>query len=149
MTTSKKDGMSPRRRAFEKCPKKLCTTLEYSGEESYYNKLIDKNITVGFEYEIPSNLVILYEEYWIYDVISMISSVGGTLGLCIGFSFTGMISFLSSLIQNGIVFIKAKLACQNISNFKYKNGSSNRTTEIKVSQRGEAFNSRIYKHNEY
>ena len=47
--------------------KKLCTTLEYSGEESYYNKLIDKNITVGFEYEIPSNLVILYEEYWIYS----------------------------------------------------------------------------------
>ena len=27
------------------------------------------------------------EEYLIYDLVSMISAIGGTLGLCIGFSF--------------------------------------------------------------
>ena len=34
---------------------------------------------------------ILYEEYLIYDNIHLIGSIGGTLGMCIGFSFTGII----------------------------------------------------------
>ena len=48
-------------------------------------------------------------EYFIYDAISMVGSVGGTLGMCIGFSFTGMFTILINLIQNGINLIKAKL----------------------------------------
>ena len=34
---------------------------------------------------------ILYEEYLIYDNIHLIGTIGGTLGMCIGFSFTGII----------------------------------------------------------
>ena len=32
--------------------------------------------------------VVVKEEYLIFDFVSMISAIGGTLGLCIGFSFT-------------------------------------------------------------
>ena len=36
----------------------------------------------------------VYLEYIIYDFVATISAVGGTLGLCIGFSFTGVVSSL-------------------------------------------------------
>ena len=32
------------------------------------------------------------EEYLIFDLVAMVSAIGGTLGLCIGFSFTDVIS---------------------------------------------------------
>ena len=34
----------------------------------------------------------VHEEYLIYDLIAMISAIGGTLGLCIGFSFASITS---------------------------------------------------------
>ena len=45
-------------------------------------------------------------EYLIYDDIAMIGNVGGTLGLFIGFSFTGLISFLLNTIINIISTIR-------------------------------------------
>ena len=98
-----------------KCLIKLCTTLEYSGEETYNEKLKSKNITVAFGYLFSSNSTTVYEEYLIYDVISAIGSVGGTLGMCIGFSFTGLISYLIHFIQYGIMIIKIKLKKQLLS----------------------------------
>ena len=135
-------------KAEEKCPIKLCITLEYSGVSGYYKKLNDKNVTVGFAYKISSNLVTIYEEYLIYDAISTVGSVGGTLGMCIGFSFTGVISFLINLIQKGTVLIKAKLAYQKLSKIKTQNGSMKKPMEIEISQKGKAYNSKILKYNE-
>lgn len=46
----------------------------------------------------------MYQEYVVYDAIGIIGSVGGTLGLFIGFSFSGLISELidvcSSLLKS-------------------------------------------------
>ena len=46
----------------------------------------------------------VYEEYVIYDMIAMISAIGGTMGICIGFSFTNVadmiILFLEHLSSN-------------------------------------------------
>ena len=61
-------------------------------------------------YHFFDNSTTVYEEYLIYDAISMIGSVGGTLGMCIGFSFTGIISFLMNILQHVISIIKRKLA---------------------------------------
>ena len=36
----------------------------------------------------------VYEEYLIYDAMGMIGSVGGTLGMFVGFSMTGTISWI-------------------------------------------------------
>ena len=68
------------------------------------------NVTFGFLYHFYDNSTTVYEEYLIYDAISMVGSVGGTLGMCIGFSFTGIISFLINILQQGIFIIKPKLS---------------------------------------
>ena len=44
----------------------------------------------------------VYKEYLIFDMIGMIGSVGETLGMFIGFSFSGIISTISNLILNTI-----------------------------------------------
>ena len=51
----------------------------------------------------------MYEEYWVYDMTSMIGSVGGTLGMCIGFSFTGVLSSFLRILQQGIMAFKEKM----------------------------------------
>ena len=48
------------------------------------------------------------EQYLIYDVVALISSIGGTLGICIGFSFVDTINTLLSYVQMGIDCIKAR-----------------------------------------
>jgi len=61
----------------------------------------------------------LNTEYLLYDGISTLGNVGGTLGLFVGFSFTGSISFILNFIisrinqnqihdQNQIVQVKGK-----------------------------------------
>ena len=76
---------------------KACSTTDYNGriiyesqEEKDYNiKKYKKNIyTMELDYVFSSpEVVTVNEEYLIYDLISMIGSIGGSLGLCIGFSF--------------------------------------------------------------
>ena len=40
------------------------------------------------------------EEFLIHDFVAMLSSIGGTLGMCIGFSFVGLTSFVLGHVQN-------------------------------------------------
>ena len=132
----------------EQCPRKLCSTLQYSGEESYNKKFT--NGTVGFQYKFADSspiLLTLYEEYLIYDAITMVNSVGGTLGMCIGFSFTGMISFLINLFHNIIVHVKAKQVYNKHS--KSLNGSLNKIMVIEIFQKEDHFHSRIDKCNDH
>ena len=44
--------------------------------------------------------VVVHEEYLIYDFTNMVSSVGGSLGLFIGFSFIGFIQAIVDMLQN-------------------------------------------------
>ena len=121
------------------CPK-LCKNLEYSGDVVYDQKLLYfKNATVGFGYGFSSNSIILYEEYLIVDIISVIGSVGGTLGMCIGFSFTGVISFLINILQHWIMIMKVKLS--NHNKMKSRLQYFNENMEI------DGQNSQIPKHN--
>ena len=45
------------------------------------------------------------EEYVIYYFVAMVSAVGGTMGLCIGFSFVAVSNCLLNYIELGIHFI--------------------------------------------
>ena len=89
------------------CPK-ACTFLDYPGEETWSTKLSNfygtkenYNVTHGFSYQFdPPESVSVYEEYLIYDEITLIGSVGGTLGLCIGFSFTNVITVVINFVRN-------------------------------------------------
>ena len=71
---------------------------------TYWNKGITPyypNATFGVGF-LLKNMATIHEEYLIYDAVNMIGSIGGTLGMCIGFCFTGVASFLISLLQKGI-----------------------------------------------
>ena len=81
---------------------KACTKYDYSGTQTFQSENIEdidmysKILTYQFNY--PQVLTI-YQEYLIYDGIGMIGSVGGTLGMFIGFSFSNAIStILNSLL---------------------------------------------------
>ena len=131
------------KKAVIQCPDKLCNTVEYSSSEIYYEEFTsimsgnrgsaglykNQNITMGFRYKFsPHNSTTIYEEYLVYDSISMIGSVGGTLGMCIGFSFTGLISPLINLLQQLMEFIKKKLTKQK--KFKSNQIQSNHLMKI-------------------
>ena len=88
---------------------KACSIIDYTGriiyeyqsEKDYNIKKYNKNIyTMELDYVFSSpEVVTVNEEYLIYDLTSMIGSIGGSLGLCIGFSFSGLISSIFSTIQ--------------------------------------------------
>ena len=55
----------------------------------------------SFRYRFtPPHTEKIFEEYLIYDIFNMVGSVGGNLGMWIGFSFTGIISNLMKIIRN-------------------------------------------------
>ena len=58
-------------------------------------------------------MVNVREEYLIYDAVSMISAIGGTLGLCIGISFYNISSSLVEWL--GIVLNKVRFDKTNIT----------------------------------
>ena len=89
-----------------------CTYLEYSKEETWTGKISDfSNGTLGIAYIFTPELVAVYDEYLIYNEVSMIASVGGTLGMCIGFSFTNVVSCIINFIRYKIAYF------QNILSF--------------------------------
>ena len=53
------------------------------------------------------------EQYLIYDAIGMIGAVGGTMGMCIGFSFDSIIHYLINLLPNILSIIQIKLKGNN------------------------------------
>ena len=79
-----------------KC-KQSCTILQYSALEvgSGPKKALDESHDLyEFRYEFGNadNKMKAFHEYLIYDSMGMIGSVGGTFGMFIGFSMTGVIS---------------------------------------------------------
>ena len=70
--------------------------VEYREDEDLPNAR--RNITIL--YKISDTKMKVEEEYLIKDFVGMIGSIGGTLGLCIGFSFLGGTSFLLSHLQD-------------------------------------------------
>ena len=77
--------------------KHACTILQYSGMEvaafSLGSLSKTHNIYEGrYRFENADNKMKVFHEYLIYDSMGMIGSVGGTFGMFIGFSMTGVIS---------------------------------------------------------
>ena len=78
---------------------KACSSLQYSG-----NYIISKPVADNasekykslhqfyYEFSNSNNKCPIFDEYLIYDTMGMIGSVGGTFGMFIGFSMTGVIS---------------------------------------------------------
>ena len=82
------------------CPSKPCQSISYVGEagteEISNERLYIRNFAYFFS---PPKTVAISEEYLIYDFVGMLGSIGGTLGMFIGFSFFGALSFLLNQIE--------------------------------------------------
>ena len=87
---------------------KSCSILQYLGKVQYKEEASDTH-SVEFKYRFAYlRSVKVYEEYFIYDEIGLIGSVGGTLGMFIGFSFTGVISCFINFLKRSTFTIKIK-----------------------------------------
>ena len=83
--------------------KRPCNILEYQGYKTYEEKKANNKI-VTLEYSFaPPFLTSVQQEYLIFDVTGMIGSVGGTLGMCIGFSFSGVTTAVLDFIKTKIL----------------------------------------------
>ena len=78
---------------------KTCTILQYSGNvESHQNTTSSYATQFMYSFSPPITTKV-YEEYLIYDGLGLIGSVGGTLGMCVGFSFSSVINSIVSFIS--------------------------------------------------
>ena len=92
---------------------KSCSILQYSGKVQYKEKYDDTHAT-EFKYRFAKpQSVKVHEEYLIYDEIGLIGSVGGTLGIFIGFSFSGVVTCVINIVQQVKNIIKIKLIPSN------------------------------------
>ena len=90
-----------------------CTQLKYQ-VQNYEEELPPEET----QWELPQRVVFamsfgnpkakVFMEYIIYDFVATISAIGGTLGLCIGFSFTGV----ASILLEHAALLKKKIGTQ-------------------------------------
>ena len=69
----------------------------YAKDDEYLTRANDKD-TIYAGIDLSSNSRVVKEEILIYDNLSLIGTLGGTLGLMIGFSFFGCIDYILSKI---------------------------------------------------
>ena len=72
--------------------RKPCVKLQYKAETTTETVADEKVAEYKLTFSDPPKVTVR-EEYLIFDGITMISAIGGTLGLCIGFSFYQLVSF--------------------------------------------------------
>ena len=73
----------------------------------------DAKRNIFIRYSIPNTEMIVEEEYLVHDFIGMLGSIGGTLGMFIGFSFVGISSLIMKHLQYLILrLLKKKIITQ-------------------------------------
>ena len=79
-----------------------CTRINFDLQNEYNEDSMDPKAKydVVLRYYIASTKMESNEEYLIQDFVGMLGSIGGTLGMCIGFSFVGLSTFVMDYIQN-------------------------------------------------
>ena len=96
---------------LEKIEKQPCTALKYEVRKQGPYPHHQNRVKLGIRLKNPYKTMVR-EEYIIYDMAATIGAIGGTLGLCIGFSFMDWVKDI------GIFFLKVLLrihsqTCQN------------------------------------
>ena len=79
--------------------KRPCNVLEFDGKQTAESGAPDEKwIIIHMEFA-PPMMTAVYQEYFIFDTVGLIGSAGGTLGMCVGFSFTGFAQHIINYIQ--------------------------------------------------
>lgn len=86
-----------------KCPKQ-CSILEFFGkidywEPKYHTFTPNNTMIIHLRFQSPE-VATVYEEYLIYDFNTLIGYIGGTLGMFIGFSFSGIIEMFIHFLKD-------------------------------------------------
>ena len=86
--------------ASEMCPK-YCSIFEYEGrlKNDIQNYLVEE---FTWSYDISNNTQI-NEQYLVYDFAGFLGSVGGTIGLFIGFSFYDTLIIMINYLMKNIL----------------------------------------------
>ena len=80
--------------------KRPCNVLEYSGVTTLdFPYWLSDRFHITYKFAAPK-MTVFYQERLVFDVIGVMGSVGGTLGMCIGFSFSGMSSNIFGFIKS-------------------------------------------------
>ena len=85
---------------------KMCTTLTYQGSVIYGtgSSKNPRNMLIYFWF--ASKEIKIHQEYLIFDTNGLIGSIGGSLGLFIGFSFYGALISILAFIKD--ILIRSK-----------------------------------------
>ena len=82
---------------------KPCKKILYKAEETHFSTQPKNQAMFKILFPSPPKIDV-QEEYLIYDAVAMVSSIGGTLGLCIGFSFYDLsktfLGWLGKMLKN-------------------------------------------------
>ena len=84
------------------CPRP-CSIVQYSGKVDSWEYMPsnrnDHSFTIILRYAPPAKVKV-YQEYLIYNFFDMFGSVGGTLGIFIGFSLNNLSNFIINILKN-------------------------------------------------
>ena len=74
----------------------------------YHGKIMETKSVKGNQFQLsytfsPPEMTFEYKERLVFDDVGMIGSVGGTLGMCIGFSFIGMASVVLDIMKSRMI----------------------------------------------
>ena len=97
---------------------KPCSIVQYTGRVDYWEEnnsnLEESSFTFNLRFS-PPLMSTVYQEYIIYDIFGMIGSVGGTLGIFIGFSCSSLLSYISDILKKR-QFQNFKMHCYRFCN---------------------------------
>ena len=108
-----------------------CTRTQYIGRVQKTQHIFPKN---GIEllWRFDSTDILINQEYLIYDVIGMIGSIGGLLGLFIGFSFKDFLFYFIDRIFHLNLMCKTKKQKQMKKKKKKKKKSTKNKHRIEI-----------------
>ena len=85
---------------------RTCVTDQYLGKITQDEEFKSNSVLIFYKFALPLKIKV-YEEYLITDGITLIGSVGGTLGLFIGFSIDNFVysimEFFRSTLQRRLL----------------------------------------------
>ena len=81
------------------CPNS-CTQFQFQGKMKSLDGYFNNSKSTGLDYLYLSGYIEVHKEYLVYELDDVVGSIGGTLGLFIGFSFLGLFKHFFEAIKN-------------------------------------------------